>query len=67
MGKDSDESVIITFDGQVGFDLYYEDRVIIYKSKERIKLLRPADHSYFKVLRTKLRWGGVTYNRDGDD
>ncbi len=62
MGKESEETVILTFDGQVGFDLFFEDEVIINKSKEKIKLLRPPDHSYFKILRTKLMWGGTTYN-----
>ncbi len=65
MGKESEETVILTFDGQVGFDLFFEDEVIINKSKEKIKLLRPPDHSYFKILRTKLMWGGTTYN-NGD-
>lgn len=65
MGKESEETVILTFDGQVGCDLFFEDEVIINKSKEKIKLLRPPDHSYFKILRTKLMWGGTTYN-NGD-
>jgi NAD+ kinase len=67
MEKDSEESVIVTFDGQVGFDLFFGDRVRIAKSRERIKLLRPPDHSHYEILRTKLRWGGATYHRDGDD
>ncbi len=66
MGKESEETVVLTFDGQVGFDLFFEDEVIINKSKEKIRLLRPPDHSYFKILRTKLMWGGTTYdNGDG--
>ena len=66
MGKTSEESVIVTFDGQVGFDLYYGDEVCISKSEERIRLLRHPDHSYFKLLRTKLMWGGTTYNKHGN-
>lgn len=66
MGKESEETVILTFDGQVGFDLFNGDKVIISKSKGKIKLLRPPDHSYFKILRTKLMWGGATYNKDAD-
>lgn len=62
MGKASEETVILTFDGQVGFDLYYGDQVMIRKSLEKISLLRPPDHSYFKILRTKLMWGGTTQN-----
>ena len=66
MGNESEETVILTFDGQVGFDLHYGDEVIISKSEENIKLLRPPDHSYFNILRTKLMWGGATYNKDAD-
>ncbi len=66
MGKESEETVILTFDGQVGFDLSFRDEVIISKSRKKIKLLRPPDHSYFKILRTKLMWGGATYNKDGN-
>lgn len=64
MGRESAEGVILTFDGQMGFELCYGDRVRIFKSQERIVLLRPPEYSYFKVLRNKLMWGGTTYNRD---
>ena len=66
MKNESEEAVVLTFDGQVGFDLYYDDEVIIRKSVKKIKLFRPPDHSYFKILRTKLMWGGTTYNKDAD-
>jgi NAD+ kinase len=66
LGKISEESVILTFDGQVGFNLRYEDEVIIYKSQEKILLIRPPDQKHFNVLRTKLMWGGATYNKDAD-
>jgi len=55
----------LTFDGQVGFDFYSGDELLISKSDEKIKLLKPADHSYFKILRTKLKWGGSHYESPG--
>jgi NAD+ kinase len=64
--NESEEAVLLTFDGQVGFDLYYDDKVMIRKSEKKIKLFRPPDHSYFNILRTKLMWGGTTYNKDAD-
>ena len=64
--NESEEAVLLTFDGQVGFDLYYDDKVIIHKSEKKIMLFRPPDHSYFNILRTKLMWGGTTYNKDAD-
>ncbi len=69
MGKDSEEPVpvVLTFDGQVGFDFSYGDEVIIYKSREKIKLFRPPGHSYFKILRKKLMWGGATHNKNADN
>jgi len=63
MGHQSKEKVVLTFDGQVGFDFYSGDELIISKSTEKIKLLSPPDHSYFEILRTKLKWGGATYNK----
>jgi len=65
IGKRSQDRVILTFDGQVGFDFYSGDELIISKSDEKIKLLKPADHSYFKILRTKLKWGGSHYESPG--
>ena len=56
--------VILTFDGHVGFDLLHEDRLDICKSHEKITLFKPPDHSYFKILRTKLMWGGTTHTID---
>ena len=63
MGKESEETVLLTFDGQVGFDLFYGDEVILAKSREKIRLLCLPEHGYFKILRTKLMWGGATYNK----
>ena len=66
MGKESEKTVILTFDGQVGLDLYFGDKVIIQKSEEKIRLLRPPDHSYFSIIRNKLMWGGRTYKVNGN-
>ena len=63
MGNESEEKVILTFDGQVGFDFSYGDRVVIKKSKKGIKLIKSPDQSYFEILRAKLMWGGATYNQ----
>ena len=64
MGKESEGTVILTFDGQVGFDLHHYDMVHIHKSREKINLFRPPDHSYFNILRNKLMWGGATQRID---
>ncbi len=66
-GKQSEDKVVLTFDGQVGFDLKYGDEVYISKSSEHISLIKPPnDTGYFGILRTKLMWGGATYNNNKD-
>jgi NAD+ kinase len=67
LSRQSEERVSLTFDGQVGFDLRYGDRVAVYKSREGIGLIKSPDQSYFEILRTKLGWGGAAYqDKSGD-
>jgi NAD+ kinase len=51
------EDVSLTLDGQVGFPLRVEDRVVIRKSQTTFNLVQPTNRNYFDVLRDKLRWG----------
>lgn len=51
------EEVALTLDGQVGFPLTVNDRVIISKSRTTFNLIQPSNRNYFDVLRDKLRWG----------
>jgi NAD+ kinase len=67
MLKESEERVSLTFDGQVGFDLLPNDRILICTSENRIKLFKSPYQTYYEILRTKMKWGGVTYNKDGDN
>jgi NAD+ kinase len=55
--KTDKEEVALTLDGQVGFALQVEDRVVIRKSNTTFNLIQPANRNYFDVLRDKLRWG----------
>ncbi len=55
--KTQQEDVALTLDGQVGFPLQVEDRVIIRKSRTTFNLVQPMNRNYFEVLRDKLRWG----------
>lgn len=66
MLRESEEKVSLTFDGQVGFDLLEGDKVLIYKSGSNIKLFKSPDQTYYEILRKKMKWGGATYNKDGD-
>jgi len=53
----SDQDVMLTMDGQVGFHLKRGDRVEIRQAAARIRLLRVPQKHFFSVLRTKLKWG----------
>jgi NAD+ kinase len=50
------EPVHLTLDGQVGFALAPGDRVVVSKCECKVRLISPAERSYFQVLRSKLRW-----------
>ena len=47
----------LTLDGQVGFSLMTGDVIEINKAGYKTKLLVPIERDYFRVLRTKLKWG----------
>ena len=55
--KTDREEVALTLDGQVGFPLQVDDRVIIRKSQTTFNIVQPMNRNYFEVLRDKLRWG----------
>ncbi|MCL5023360.1 MAG: NAD(+)/NADH kinase [Nitrospirae bacterium] len=55
--KSPAEDVLLTVDGQVGFSLRRDDRIVIEKSPFRTRLLIPRERNFFNVLRTKLKWG----------
>jgi len=53
----SDQDVMLTLDGQVGFALKEADVVAVYQATARTRLLRFPQKHFFSVLRTKLKWG----------
>jgi NAD+ kinase len=53
----TDQDVMLTADGQVGFALNQWDTVEVRRASARIRLLRFAQKHFFSVLRTKLKWG----------
>lgn len=55
--KSESEDVFLTLDGQVGFSLKKNDTIKVSKSEFTTKLLMPQQRDYFRVLRTKLKWG----------
>ncbi len=51
------ESVYLTLDGQKGLLMGSEDRVLIARAAQRLKLIQPHRKSYYEILRSKLKWG----------
>ena len=51
------ESVYLTLDGQKGLLMESEDRVLIARAAQRLKLIQPHRKSYYEILRSKLKWG----------
>jgi len=49
--------IYMTLDGQEGFPLKVKDKVRIRKADYKIKFLVLHNRDYFKLLRTKLKWG----------
>lgn len=53
------EEIVLTVDGQSGSGLRAGDRIHASRSDHPLRLLRLPGHSFFSVLRRKLRWGDV--------
>ena len=51
------EGVVLSLDGQTGYTMEAQDRVLIRKSSTTFNLVQPANRNYFDVLRDKLKWG----------
>jgi NAD+ kinase len=56
-GIKNGEDIYLTLDGQEGFPLEVKDTVRIRKADYKAKFLVVQDKDYFKILRTKLKWG----------
>lgn len=55
--KTENEEVVLTLDGQIGFELTTQDVIKVAKSKTTLNLIKPSNRNYFDVLRNKLKWG----------
>ncbi|PIE61609.1 MAG: NAD(+) kinase [Desulfobacterales bacterium] len=54
----SPEDMILTLDGQEGFEMDPKDKLYVKKSRDKIRIISFEDHSYFKVLKNRLHWSG---------
>jgi NAD+ kinase len=62
-------------DGQRSYELANDTAIVIKKSKERIKMIKPLTNSYYDLLRAKLLWSANAIdhevkeipNKNGDE
>ncbi len=54
----SPEDMILTLDGQEGFEIDPGDKIYVQKSQNNIRMISFEEQSYFKVLKTRLQWSG---------
>lgn len=57
LGKKSSD-IMLTFDGQAGFEINEEHIIIIRKGFHPVKMITLPGQHYFDVLKAKLRWSG---------
>lgn len=50
------DKVFLALDGQVGFRLNRNDKIVLSKSKRKIKIITDKNKNYFDILRVKLGW-----------
>lgn len=55
--KNESDGVVLTLDGQTGYQMQIGDSVLIRKSALTFNLVQPPNRNYFDVLRNKLKWG----------
>lgn len=53
--------VMLTLDGQHGFELHYDDEIIIRKYSKGARLIKLQGRSFFRVLGAKLKTGDRCY------
>ncbi|MEA3303970.1 MAG: NAD(+) kinase [Pseudomonadota bacterium] len=58
--RTASENVRITCDGQTTLEISHQDQLVISRSEHNVRLLHPAGHDHFQILRNKLNWGHRT-------
>ena len=57
IGTPQIDRAYLTCDGEIVCELVTGDKINIQKKDKKIRLIHPADHDHFKILRDKLSWG----------
>lgn len=56
--EDSPEDIVLTLDGQEGYNMDSRDRIFVSKSPSSVQLISFEPDSYYRVLKTRLHWSG---------
>jgi NAD+ kinase len=56
--EDSPEDIVLTLDGQEGYDMDPRDRIFVSKSPHAVQMISFEPDSYYRVLKTRLHWSG---------
>ncbi len=57
-GRTPPDHVRVTCDGQVTLEVGPDEDVVLRRHPHPLRLIHPAGHDHFQILRTKLHWGG---------
>jgi len=57
LAKDATD-IIVTFDGQAGFEINESDEIIVQKADNPVHLISIPGQGYFDLVKAKLRWSG---------
>lgn len=55
------EGLVVTIDGQVLVELQRRDVIFVKRGRYQVKLVTLPGHSYFDILRRKLKWSGMSH------
>ncbi len=58
-----DDRTIVTTDGVRAFDIRRGDTAIVKTARARARLVDVSEHSYYEILRRKMRWAGRVRER----
>ena len=50
--------IFLTFDGQAGLEIDERDTIVVRKDRHPVNMIILPEHTYYDVLKTKLRWSG---------
>ena len=50
--------IFLTFDGQAGLEIDERDSILVRRDKHPVNMIILPEHTYYDVLKTKLRWSG---------